>query len=84
MLCNYKNVTLKTTYLKRLYKRYYNRGLIKFWTFFNGDSTSNCDKNAACRTNAIDIKSSGSIYMYGVKIKSNLNIVGGVMGCWFR
>jgi glucan 1,3-beta-glucosidase len=51
-----------------------------FWTFFNGNDLTNCNNNAACQTNAIDIKSSSGIHMYGINTKSNLNMVMGDNG----
>jgi glucan 1,3-beta-glucosidase len=51
-----------------------------FWTFFNGNDLTNCNNNAACQTNAIDITSSSGIHMYGINTKSNLNMVTGDNG----
>jgi glucan 1,3-beta-glucosidase len=51
-----------------------------FWTFFNGNDLTNCNNDAACQTNAIDIKDSSGVYMYGVNTKSSLNMVTGDNG----
>jgi glucan 1,3-beta-glucosidase len=51
-----------------------------FWTFYNGWSLTNCNNNAPCQTNAIDITASSSIYMYGINTKSNINVLDGDNG----
>jgi glucan 1,3-beta-glucosidase len=51
-----------------------------FWPFYNGWSFTNCNNNAPCQTNAIDITDSSSIYMYGINTKSNINVLDGDNG----
>lgn len=52
-----------------------------FWTFFNGGNPSPCSGNPGnCQSNAVDIKGSNGIYMYGLNTKSNLNMVTGDNG----